>query len=514
LALQRRELPYLFGSQPAPGISVYFGLSATPDSGTLSLGFLWSGSRIDEWERRRILGEASSATIPLHHSVRVQWEASVVAPGGYRWAAIVADDNTRSMTLNGTVQLPIPSGGTSIVLGREPARFYVRCRLLAGQFDRPPRLSQVFLNAVEGEQAIPARQAGSLPIASDPESPVLPDPSVVLGVANGQPSQQLRMTGAPVVAESVALYSLETTAAGTAWRKWDARVDLIASGPADAHFVLDASRGTISFGDAHHGRVAPVGAVFAAAYETTRGAGGQTGAGVVSTIVDPSLAATAYIANPGAAEGGADAETLAQAMGRAIELREAVWRAMTAKDIRTIALEAPGTLVGRAEVKLNSYPGLNCVQAHGVISVFIMPDAPGKRPQPSAGLLRVLAARLNNRRIVGTRFIVLGPDYVTVTVQASVKQVAYADRSQVAANVKAALNAFFDPLTGGPDGAGWPFGRGVYRSEVLQVMDQTAGVDYVRSLDLVADTCAPRCGNLCLGPTMLVATGDHEIEVV
>jgi hypothetical protein len=80
--------------------------------------------------------------------------------------------------------------------------------------------------------------------------------------------------------------------------------------------------------------------------------------------------------------------------------------------------------------------------------------------------------------------------------------------------ITAALDDFFNPLTGGPDGGGWPFGRDVYRSEVLQVIDEVAGVDHVVAMELIADGCDPQCGNICLAPTQLVAAGEHEIEVI
>lgn len=44
------------------------------------------------------------------------------------------------------------------------------------------------------------------------------------------------------------------------------------------------------------------------------------------------------------------------------------------------------------------------------------------------------------------------------------------------------LHDFFDPLKGGPDGTGWPFGRDVYVSEIYQKIDTLAGVDYATQI--------------------------------
>jgi hypothetical protein len=120
---------------------------------------------------------------------------------------------------------------------------------------------------------------------------------------------------------------------------------------------------------------------------------------------------------------------------------------------------------------------------------------------------------LHRRRIIGSRIQVVGPDYTQVTVRARVQRRTGADAARVRQDVLQALHDFFDPLHGGPERAGWPFGRDVYRSEVLHVMDGVAGVENVLTLALIADDGEPSCGNLCLGPCGLVVSGGHEIVV-
>ena len=76
-----------------------------------------------------------------------------------------------------------------------------------------------------------------------------------------------------------------------------------------------------------------------------------------------------------------------------------------------------------------------------------------------------------------------------------------------------ALKAYLDPLTGGPAGLGWPFGRSVYRAEILQLIANTPGVDFVVSISLTADGGTPQCGDIALCPTYLVSSGQHQITV-
>ena len=120
---------------------------------------------------------------------------------------------------------------------------------------------------------------------------------------------------------------------------------------------------------------------------------------------------------------------------------------------------------------------------------------------------------MGRRRVVGTRIEVVAPDYREVAVQATVQACPGVDHDNLRSRLIARLDEFLHPLHGGQDGDGWPFGRDVYRSEILQQLDETPGVDYVLDLELVADGGEPQCGNVCLTPLQLVCAGAHQIEV-
>jgi hypothetical protein len=102
---------------------------------------------------------------------------------------------------------------------------------------------------------------------------------------------------------------------------------------------------------------------------------------------------------------------------------------------------------------------------------------------------------------------------VDVSVDARVRARPYANVDDVKQRILDALYTFFDPRRGGPAGLGWPFGRDVYRSEVLQVLDGVPGVDHVIHLSLSADGGEPQCGNLTLCPTWLVTPLMFQIAV-
>jgi hypothetical protein len=99
-------------------------------------------------------------------------------------------------------------------------------------------------------------------------------------------------------------------------------------------------------------------------------------------------------------------------------------------------------------------------------------------------------------------------------VQASVQAQPNSNLQTVHDSIISALNLFLDPRLGGPDGLGWPFGRNVIRPEIMQIICAVAGVAYVTSLTLSADSGTPQCGNLTLCGMALAAAGNHEIEVL
>ena len=79
------------------------------------------------------------------------------------------------------------------------------------------------------------------------------------------------------------------------------------------------------------------------------------------------------------------------------------------------------------------------------------------------------------------------------------------------------MNAFFHPLTGGADGAGWTVGRDVYRAEILALLQDTPGVQWVDALMLIAgdgEAARALCGNVSVCPSSLIAAGTHELTSI
>ena len=530
-AWSRGEPVAPFGDDPARGAAVEIGLTdALPQGVPVTLAVATATGR-------------DPAAPARHHDAEIVWEART---GAGHWTPVaIGEDGTRALTRDGRVDLTLEAGPSAVL----------RARYAHGAYDDAPMLRDVVLNGADAAQETPvsgrwaiaptAAVIGTpapgtvqplgievdpvtgavtrLDVNADSAPPVhilgyqAPAPSAPgelvaaaasLGRSTGDPGQVFVIEPAPVEAESVRVYAGH----GATWRRFGAHGDLVASGPADAHVVLDAESGRIEFGDGRRGVVPARGELVIAVARATLADDGDVKAGTVDRFAD-AAPADLTVRQPLDATGGAHAETLGQAQARAEALVDATTRAVTAADIEELARTTPGTRIARVAALPELHPAFPCVRAPGVITVVVVPYLPRGRPVPSPGLRRAVAARLAPRRLVGTRFEVAGPRYVTVAVHATLAARRLAVPADVRARAVAALDAFLDPLRGGPAGTGWPFGRDVVRAEVLQLLDDVVGVEHVVALDLIGpDGCS--CGNLCLGQLELADPGEHMIEVV
>src|SRR6266481_4241626 len=273
--------------------------------------------------------------------------------------------------------------------------------------------------------------------------------AALVGRGTGRPLPPLHVLEAPVQVKRFHLYTHD----GKSWQEWGRRDDFDSSLRTDFHFVLDAMRGEITFGDGERGRPPAFGELIVPVYRTTRATAGNVGVNAISEPADTprnqvflsSLQQAQrdqlqHITNPPAI-GGADEEDLASVTGRAVETLHAHERlldlctqaksetldqldrrtvedlrapsnAVNLLDIERLALDVPGTRVARARASAGVHPDYPCLDASGVVTVVILPDMPVPKPQPTRGLLDVVKKYLNRRRMVCTRIEVVGPEYL------------------------------------------------------------------------------------------------------
>ncbi|HEX7317675.1 MAG TPA: putative baseplate assembly protein [Pyrinomonadaceae bacterium] len=318
------------------------------------------------------------------------------------------------------------------------------------------------------------------------------------------------------------------------WRDWTRVDDFDASGPDDAHFVLDSCGGQIHFGDGVNGDIPPAPA--SESEDNVRVVSFQTGggsAGNLSALALESLARPFHVEiddrlfdlkveQRAAASGGLDREALEDAEARARRDLKTQFRAVTDEDLEYLALNTPGLRVARARAIPLYAPGMKnypLAHAHASVSVVVVPYSTALRPFPSEGFVQTVCRHLDRHRLLTTRVYVIGPEYVGVSVRATVKLFPEFGQTETLARVQKSLDDFLRPLPADddPDAEGWPFGRTVYRSEIYQLIESVEGVDCVEKVTLAASgvgVARSAEGNILIPPQSLVYPAGHSIEIV
>ncbi|MFE3559774.1 putative baseplate assembly protein [Streptomyces sp. NPDC059193] len=435
------------------------------------------------------------------------------------WAACEVDrDGTGGLNRPGEVVLHVPGGhAVSRTGGRQAG--WLRCRVteaLPGQpfYTTSPTVRSAEAFTIGGTTGIVHAETVY---------------DEALGESNGLPGQRLQLAHAPVVADEPTV--LLQSAEDDGWRDWEVVPHFAASGPTDRHVTLDAATGEISFGPAvreadgslrQYGALPAQGAVIRARrYRIGGGRAGNVARGAVRVLRN-SVPYVSEVVNREAARGGVDGETVAEAKARAPITLRAQERAVTLRDYEE--------LVRRAAPETARIACLEGEESeHGAygVRVLVVPQAvpdPGGRLRfeqlvPGDGLLLRVTRYLDERRLIGTRLAVGPPFYQGVTVVATVHAFGGVDVDLVRQKAHDALYRHLDPLTGGADGTGWPFGRRVQAGEIFAVLQRVAGVELVDEVRLhPADPLSGKRGEavdrIDLEPAALVFSFDHRVRVI
>ncbi|MDV7222471.1 putative baseplate assembly protein [Streptomyces prunicolor] len=488
-----------FAESPDPGDSMLFGLTAAVPHCALALEL---DSRVD--------GVGVDPRQPP-----LVWEAWT-ADG---WQACEVDrDGTGGLNRPGAVVLHVPGGHTLSRNGGQEAG-WLRCRVTEPHSDQPFYTTSPTVRSAE------AFTIGGTTTVVHADTVY----DEALGESTGLPGQRLRLSHTPVVGDAVPL--LLQTAEHDGWTDWQVVPHFAASGPDDRHITLDAATGELAFGPAvrepdgslrQYGMVAPKGAVIRARrYRTGGGRAGNVARGAVQ-ILRSSIPYVSEVVNREAARGGVDGETVQEAKTRAPITLRAQERAVTLRDYEELSRRAaPET------ARITCLEGDE--EEHGAyaVRVLVVPQAvpdPGGRLRfeqlvPGDALLDRITRHLDERRLIGTRLAVGPPFYQGVTVVATVHAFRGVDTDRVRRQAHDALYRHLDPLTGGSDGKGWPFGRPVQSGEVFAVLQRVPGVELVDEVVLhPADPLTGKRGDptdrIDLERPSLVFSFDHRVRVI
>ncbi|MFN0147229.1 MAG: putative baseplate assembly protein [Dehalococcoidia bacterium] len=404
-------------------------------------------------------------------------------------------------------------------------RTWLRARLQSDGEPVTSRVNGVFLNAAWAEHVRTYQQETIGSSNGDAnqamfirQAPVLAGEAIeVRELAGARAAVELPMLQQDLAAHGAGEGALRTIAdprSGAiteAWVRWEHRPNLFFSGPGDRHYTIERSRGRVIFGDGVHGRVPPIGAdnVRAARYTSGGGVIGNVPAGALKQILSgvPASGAT----NPRAAEGGADGEPMDGVRKRGALVLRHRNQALSLADYEALAREA-SPAVAMARALPVTHPSGR--PAPGWVKVIVQPHSQDQVPQPTFGLRRqverYLAARVP--AAIAGQVSVTGPDYLPVGVEARLAPSDPFRAGEVHGAVVRSLLAFLHPVTGGPAGDGWPFGRAVFLSDVAAVIERVPGVDYVETLNLLLDG-TPRGEFVPIPPDRIVVAGDIRVTL-
>ncbi len=418
-----------------------------------------------------------------------RWEVSG-GPEGKRWLPCeVERDTTRGMNTAGRIHIHLPRM-TPAALGKLRA-WWVRVRVDAitpeeerqgmRPYETSPRLRQVQVASWGGTtQAVHAR------VARDE----------FIGRSDGSPGQRFRVQHTPLLPREEGEHIL-VQADGEPPQVWKEVADFSASSAEDRHYTLDSISGKVRFGPAirqpdgtikRYGAVPPRGSNLV--MRRYRYGGGQEGNLQAHTLttLKSAIPYIARVDNRAPAWGGLDAESIAAAKMRLPALLRSRERAVTAEDFEFLARQARPASIGRVKC-LAAASGAGVPP--GQVYVLVVPRLPrpeGYLPPESlqvpAADLDALRAYLDERRLLTTRLEIRPPAYTWVAVEVQLRPAPDADPARVEQAVLERLYAYLNPLTGGPEGQGWPFGREVFLSDVYQCLQNLPGVLFIRGLTM------------------------------
>lgn len=415
-------------------------------------------------------------------SVSVLWEYL----SGEQWKKFtIKKDTTLALNRSGRIVFDLSSD-----MDEQDGPDRIRCRLKDGQYEIIPLVSKILLNTVPAVQ-----------IENIKEN---------LGTGYGIPEQKVELKKKPVIRGSQKIL--------VGGYEWEEKDDLESSGPEDKHYLFDPDKGEITFGNGLNGSIPAESQEIGVSYKTTLGQGGNILAGQKWVIKAGSENISGI--NYKQAAGGMDAESIEHAKSRAKKDFRTLYRAITSEDYEQLALSTPGLRVARAKAIPDYNPEYPCIDSPGSITVVIVPYTRGEEiiPVPGKGFIQTVSSFLDTRRLITTYLHVISPEYVKISVMCKVSITKKSSSTEVVKRIKDALKKFLDPLTGGTDGKGWPFGRAVYPSEIYQIINNVEGFDYATDVSLSAESANRRYTKvrdiIQISPVALVVSGEHQVEII
>lgn len=404
------------------------------------------------------------------------------------WKELMGYDHTEGLIKSDILQLIVPLDFSARSRFGNYL-FWIKGSLAKGEYEEPPILDGIYPNTVW------ALQAGTIK-------------EEILGSSDGKVNQKFSFFKFPVlqgeeirVCEILSEEEKQEILASSGkdaiketkdekgkvietWILWKEMPDFFDSKPKDRHYTLDRAAGELQFGDGVNGMIPPVrdNNIKAFSYQSGGGKQGNVKFEEIKTLKS-AVSGVDKVFNPAAADGGADTATTDEMLEIGPAIISHRNRAVTPQDFEWLAREA-----SRKVVKVKCLPNTNNngQKETGWVTVIIVPESTEAMPCPSIELRKKVRQYLeahSANTLASKKHINVGsPSYVEISVSVDVFATSIDKASQAERDVKKELDAFFHPLTGGPEGKGWDFGRDVSASDIYALLEKIDGVDHVENL--------------------------------
>ncbi|MEM4989803.1 hypothetical protein V8G57_20615 [Collimonas sp. H4R21] len=427
---------------------------------------------------------------------KLQWDYY----DGQAWQALSVDDSSYGLSRSGIVGFTVPAGMPASYLYSQTAYWF---RINNPHVSRTIRVYGIYPNTV---------MASNITGVDDE----------VLGSSNEQPSQTFALDYTPVLPnldlQVIEARGLDTAAqddavqdsAGAATaatagseisRQWRQVDNFTFCGPTDRVYTLDCQNGLVTFGDGYNGMVPPRGYnnIVAAHYDYTQGLAGNAGAHRL-TMLRPGISNIDGVDNPAPAAGGVNGDTVADIAANSPALVKAGGYAVELSELSALAAQSCQQV---AQARALETPQQD-------ISIVLLALSSAPAPYTSPEILNQVAAAIKQACLapLAPRISTRAPDFVAINVSAQLAVSCAPDqKNALQQNIGRQLQAFFQPVFGGPGQQGWRFGETVQASAVSRFLRTLPQVETVLGLNLNGH----QNGNIALLPAQLPVAGQMTL---
>jgi hypothetical protein len=291
----------------------------------------------------------------------------------------------------------------------------------------------------------------------------------IIGESDGTANQRFPLAHPGLILRSLGLGSninkdmILVAELGGVIEEWTRQESLAFSQQRQKDFIIEVDeddQAFVIFGDGDFGLIPPPGTIIKATYRIGGGTDGNVAANTVETIVDaPQLSLLgAKVTNPHPATGGAERESIENAVEHGPGVFRSQKRAVTAGDYMDLARDFKG--VGKVRAEKGNW---------NKVILYVAPQGGGNI---SDVLRKNLLAYFEDKRPVSTIVEIRDVDYVKIYVTAEVGIQSYYSWEHVKEQVQAAGNKLlaFDNVD---------FAQTIYLSKFYEAIEAIEGVAYV-----------------------------------